>query len=143
MSIIYDALKKSQQARAKLHVKAVRMPRNKRKNMIMMLLILSCIFAIITSLLIPATASLSLPMTSRHSTSQKQQIMPYIAAKPRLMLEGVFLSDTEKLALINHRAYHEGDYVNGMKIVSIAFDQVELKNKYSSIKLRSALTQLD
>ncbi|HTM64118.1 MAG TPA: hypothetical protein VL360_06410 [Gammaproteobacteria bacterium] len=143
MSIIYDALKKSQEARA-AKIQIPRRPRKlkvvKRKNIIITMLILSTIFTIIAALTTPGSPGLKLPMFGKKNAKPPASA---IAAAPRLMLEGVFLSDTEKLAMINHRSYHEGDSINGMQVVSIAFDQVKLGNKQRSIVLRSALTQLD
>lgn len=143
MSIIYDALKKSQEARA-AKIQITRRPRKlkviKRKNIIITMLILTTIFTIIAAFTTPGSPALKLPMFGRKNVKPPVQA---IAAAPRLMLEGVFLSDTEKLAMINHRSYHEGDSINGMQVVSIAFDQVKLGNKQRSVVLRTALTQLN
>lgn len=141
MSIIYDALKKSQQARAaKAPIAVARKKRINRKQAMISLLVLTTIFMIVTALTMTRGKSLSLPLLSRH------EIKPTaiaLNAAPRLMLDGVFLSDTEKMAMINRHSYHEGDSVNGMKVVSIAFDKVQLKNQTHSIILRNALTELN
>lgn len=111
-----------------------------RKKMIMVLVIGVALFATTATLLLTG------PSTSASILSQntvKTLPVPVIASAPRLMLEGVFLSENERLAMINHHTYHEGDRVNGMQVMSIAFDQVTLQNKSRSLTLRSALTQLD
>lgn len=142
MSIIYDALRKSQQARAAKApvVVTARRPKIQRKNIIITMLILTCIFTILAVVTIPGGPSLKLPsLLGQH----KAQPAAIVASAPRLMLDGVFLSDTEKLAMINRRSYHEGDSVSGMKVISIAFDQVTLRGKTHSVTLRNALTQLN
>lgn len=146
MSIIYDALKKSQQARAakKTPITFVRKQRISRKNMILTLLILTCMFASVMIFTMSTESALKLPILGQKLSSAKPvPIALRVKAAPRLMLDGVFLSDTEKLAMINRRSYHEGDVISGFKVVSIAFDQVRLKDKSRSITLRNALTQLN
>ena len=150
MSIIYDALKKSQKTRAAkskpttARVIALKIA-DKRKHIIITLLILTCLFCIVAAFTISGGSSLRLALISKNSPPpvKLQPVVVKIAAAPRLMLDGVFLSEKEKLAMINHHSYHEGDMINGMQVVSIGFDEVELKNNARSIKLRSALTQLD
>ena len=142
MSIIYDALKKSQHARAnKSQIAVAQRPRLTRKNVIITLLILTSLFVV------AATITITNQHAKNAALSQKKVVpvkpIVAIAQAPRLMLEGVFLSENEKLAMINHHTYHEGDNVHGMQIVNIAFDQVTLKNNNRLIKLRSVLTQLD
>lgn len=140
MSIIYDALKKSQQARAaKAPITVARRPKIQRKNIITTLLILTVIFTILAAFM-PGGPSLKMPSLIGQNKTQAPII---VASAPRLMLDGVFLSDTEKLAMINRRSYHEGDSVSGMKVISIAFDQVQLRGKSHSVTLRNTLTQLN
>lgn len=143
MSIIYDALKKSQQARAgKSRVTAAVKQRITKKNMLIVLLLLTSIFVITATISI--TGKLIKLSENKVVVAPKPKApAPVIASAPRLMLEGVFLSDTERLALINHHAYHEGDSINGMKVVNIAFEGVTLKSNTHSVQLRSVMTQLD
>lgn len=142
MSIIYDALKKSQQARAaKAPIAVARKKRINRKHVMITLLVLTTIFMIAAALSMTGGSSLSLPLLGRQSPPKSTAVA--LNAAPRLMLDGVFLSDTEKMAMINRRSYHVGDSVSGMKVVSIAFDQVQLKNQTHSIILRNALTELN
>ena len=46
----------------------------------------------------------------------------------QLMLNGIFVSDEDKMALINHQTFHVGDLVENFKIVSIEVDKVKLEN---------------
>jgi hypothetical protein len=150
LSIIYDALKKSQKTRAaKSRTPTARVIArklaDKRKHVLFTLLILTSLFFIITALTMTGGSSLRLKLISKKAPPpvKVQPVVVKLAAAPRLMLDGVFLSEREKLAMINHHSYHEGDTINGMQVVSIGFDEVELKGNSRSIKLRSALTQLD
>jgi hypothetical protein len=166
LSIIYDALKKSQKARAtqspqprrQLRMPNIpnmpRMPRIpriprisvmkvNRKNMILMLLILTSLFIMAMMLTVQD------PPGASHLFAQEQFVKKPLLAKasttssPRLMLEGVFLSDNEQLAMINHHSYHVGDKVNGMQVVNIALDEVTLQDKKHSVVLRNTITALD
>lgn len=145
MSIIYDALKKSQQVRSsrKTRVAVAVKQRITRKNVIIMLLLLTTIFVISATITISGRLINNAKLSENKPIAKPRPPVVAIARAPRLMLEGVFLSSTEKLAMINHHTYHEGDTVNGMQVVNIAFDQVTLKNNTHSIQLRSVMTQLD
>jgi hypothetical protein len=146
LSIIYDALKKSQQARAsgKVRVATAVKQRMTRKNVMIILLLLTSIFVITATISITGQLTKTKKLSENKVIPKPKPPAPVaIASAPRLMLEGVFLSENEKLALINHHAYHEGDTVNGMQVINIAFDKVTLKNNTHSIQLRSVMTQLD
>jgi len=146
LSIIYDALKKSQKARAKSQrITVMRMPGNRRTQIIATLLLLTGLFVMAVAIKLIAT-------TTKPELAQNIQPVKLPAAlpaaveaasAPRLLLEGVFVSEREKLAMINHHAYHEGDLLNGMQVINISFEQVTLKGKSRSLTLRSDLTQFD
>jgi hypothetical protein len=55
-----------------------------------------------------------------------------------LVLNGVLLSDEEKLALINNKTFHVGDMVGGMRIVSIDFNSVKLASGGQLMTLRTS-----
>ena len=156
MSIIYEALKKSQKTRAAgtKHKPAMRVnvakiarwrpPQVSRKNMILISAILSAMFFTLYFL------SAQTPPGSHLMFSQEKFVVKPLAANaikrlpmPHLNLECVFLSENEKLAMINHHSYHVGDKINGMSITSIAMDRVTLQDKQRSLVLRSAMAELD
>lgn len=68
------------------------------------------------------------------STETIQESKPII--KPRkfltldytgsLVLNGVFISENETVALINNQTHHLGDIVDNMKIISISMDNIKL-----------------
>jgi hypothetical protein len=146
LSIIYDALKKSQKTRAiGSRLKIARIPKNRRAQMIAVLLFLTSLFVVVATIKLSSQPTKAPIMQGARVIKQSAPLQTAAAnvVAPRLLLDGVFLSDKEKLAMINHRAYHEGDLINGMQIVSIAFDEVTLKNNARSLTLRSSITQFD
>ncbi len=46
-----------------------------------------------------------------------------------LQLSGVFISEQEKIAVINGQSIHIGDIVDGKKIISIDYEKVRLQDK--------------
>lgn len=55
-----------------------------------------------------------------------------------LVLNGVLVSDDEKIALINNQSLHTGDSIAGMKVVSIEINKVILQQGSQFIVLRTA-----
>lgn len=51
-------------------------------------------------------------------------------------LNGVFLSDSEKVAMIDNRFFNIGDVVDGMKIIAIHAEGVKLENESGIVELR-------
>ena len=151
MSIIYDALKKSQKIRAasKPKIAVAKRPTNTKQNVLLTLLILTCIFTIIMAATMPSGKLMPSLTLSKHSAKTHPTVMPkkVIAAKepvfivPKMRLDGVFLSSTEKLAMIDNKSYHLGDEVKGMQLVSISLDKVKLKHKKQVVTLRNELVQ--
>lgn len=52
------------------------------------------------------------------------------------ILNGVFVSDEEKIAMINNRFFNIGDTVDGMKIISIEPDKIKLQNDIGMLELK-------
>lgn len=111
MSIIYEALKKTQETRDK------KGPGFNVKKWVLLPLI------IFVSLLIGYAGYHYLPQVIiRH-------------AKIPLTLSAIFLSANNSSALINDQIYHLGDTVNNMKIVSIDPNSVELQDRDKKVSL--------
>jgi len=155
VSIIYDALQKTQKNRAAVvgampaekeiprTVEKV-IPLAKYKNIewidVLLLVVILCLL-------------LAVIHASHHKwkkyISQKQyaQVMLLNSQKQALQLEaragfkkshvlnGVFLSTNEKVALINNKSFHMGDTVDGMKLVSLELNKVKLQNSNSTLVL--------
>lgn len=45
----------------------------------------------------------------------------------KLALNGVFISNQNRLVEINHKFFQQGDTINGLKIVSIEFNKITLQ----------------
>lgn len=59
--------------------------------------------------------------------------------KKNHILNGVFISNSEKIAMINNRMFHRGDEVDGMIISEIDTEGVQLKHDDQMIFLRANL----
>lgn len=152
MSIIYEALKKSQKTRAaKKSMPKINMPKISRiairkfnrKEVILIAMIFSALFMTLFMMSAKTPPGANTMFSINQPVFKASPVVAQQAAVTRLKLEGVFLSDNERLAMINHRTYHEGDNINGMQIISIAFDRVTLQNKARSMVLRSNVTDID
>lgn len=149
MSIIYEALKKTQRNREYRS-----MPARERiavrnldwldKGLVGTIFLLSFI---ILWMYIPHMvrhhAPLTAAFTAKAVTPVSQQAQAPVQqeaaiATNNLTLNGVLLSDSDKIALINNRTYHVGDNVEGLKIVSIEFDNVRLRKGHNLVTLRTA-----
>lgn len=141
MSIIYDALKKSQKVRTtRPTAVSRRMRRPTHKQLVITLLIFSSMMLV---MLLISLATQTKPAPKAVAVVKPVAVKPMLASAPRLMLDGVFLSDSEKLAMINRRAYHIGDQVYDMKVVGISLEKVTLQGKNRSLILKNSFAQLD
>ena len=77
-------------------------------------------------------------------TFKLMQQQPVVASLPeteyrgKFILNGVFLSDDEKVALINNQSYHVGDTLDGMKIVGIDLNSVKFKLSNQILVLKAS-----
>jgi hypothetical protein len=136
VSIIYDALNKTQEIRSRLAV-----PKIKKKAIAYYRLGFYVGLELIFILLLIVTL-LGYPRYKNYSAAKKPVT---IAVKPRAVrpihpkkpyiLNGIFLSDTDSIAIINNVHYHLGDQVEGMNIIEIKEDLVKLKDKSHTIVL--------
>ena len=60
----------------------------------------------------------------------------------KIAFTGIFVSDNSRIAVINKQSYHLGDSVNGMKILAIHQDSVDLQKDDKVIKLHAGATYL-
>lgn len=130
MSIIYDALNKTQEKlREQTNPPKPKLPRLKpTKSMIKTIIFIILFITIFSSIIIyfyhhhfskhPVSITASPPsaMASYHNAKSYE-------------LSGVFLSNRNKVAIINHAYYHIGDRLDGMKVVGMNINEVQLKDK--------------
>jgi hypothetical protein len=116
----------------------------KRKELIYLMLIFTFLFFTV-ALLLSDMPAVNVTMQSSDLASSKPIPIAKLkkAMTPKLMLEGVFLSENESLAMINHQAYRIGDSVNDMKVISISMEQVTLQGNNRSQILRSSVTSFN
>jgi archaellum component FlaF (FlaF/FlaG flagellin family) len=79
----------------------------------------------------------SAPLPTTLPMNEVASVIP--ASANNLLLSGVLVSDNEKLALINKKMYHIGDNVEGLKILSIDINTVQLQDDHGRmVTLRTA-----
>lgn len=130
MSIIYEALKKTQENRqtsqsvAKQEVVIPRSNRTKVTLLFMFGIVISAFFAY-------ERFGGSIEAEQKFMSSKK------LASNPpkNLQINGTFFADQIKMAMINHQMYHVGDTVGDMKIIGIETDKVEFHNEQGDITL--------
>lgn len=123
MSIIYDALQKTQQTRKQEILTAPIAKTSRLKLKKLVYLSASLLLALIFLQIYHHTQLNPLPI--RQIGQQK----PVAAAPTRtkLVLDGVYISESTKLAMINHHMYHIGEQIEGMQIVSINHQSIHLR----------------
>lgn len=118
MSIIYDALQKTQQTREKKIASSLPW-------------VTICLLIIIACLLI-VVISAYYPQIKKYFSFQSSVALPTVRApatyQGNLVLNGVLLSNQEKIAMINNQAFHVGDTVDGLQVVDIQSTSVKLQN---------------
>lgn len=168
VSIINEALKKTQQSRksekekrtqAKMKatttlpptqnavpVSVKKQPDPMTKSDFMFILKATCFLTVTGLLVVMALTQYQHLFTHKsHPTAMMQRVVaskPPIANKIRVAFEGVFLSDTHNAALINKQMMQVGDMLNGMKIIAISPDTVDLQSNNGAIRLKAGATYL-
>jgi len=156
MSIINEALKKTEASIQKNSAKETTTLNKKTKNKPFLLYILifiagiflsSLIFTIIKQKIAPAhfpeTAAKTAPILDKEpQTAQTapNNTTPNLAeeqAKPekKFTLNGIFFSDNDGYALVNNQIVRENDPVDGAKVEKITVNTVELNNEGKIITL--------
>ena len=143
MSIIYDALRKTQENREN-----IRDPQEMTGKTSVMksnrnfewpdIFLLGSIGALLILLIAIYLTHLSFTPDAKKVAVVTPPAVPAVTEPtplPKLVLNGVFLSDHEQIAMINNQTYHFGDIVSGLKIVDIQGSSVKLQNEHHSIVL--------
>ncbi len=138
MSIIYDALQKTQRNRS--GNKDINLDHINRK---IRFLDRGLLIAIILLLVMVGYAYHPLLTMHLHVTKTKPVVIAApqtveAAAPPNMVLNGVLMSDNNQTALINNQFYHIGDSVNGMKIINIELNNVKLQQGNQVVILRTS-----
>ncbi len=138
MSIIYDALQKTQRSRKKTVLKNRPDIFDIGLLTVIFVLIFICLFAYFRpakgnkiKTAVP-THPLATPEVSKNAVVGKSalpQIKNQISHHDdSFVFNGVYISAQNKIALINQQEYHVGDVVNGLKIIEINANSVKLQD---------------
>ena len=125
MSIINDALQKIQRARKKRHGSLQYISENQNRSVwksgIFFLAMVVLLIGLLTSY------------------TQLNLFQSNAIVKNKLTLNGVFISDEMKMAMINNQEYHIGDKIGKLKVMSIEEDSVKLahKNKVTELNVEA------
>lgn len=76
------------------------------------------------------------------NANQTEMITATSSPRERISLAGILVGENSKIAIMNKQAYHPGDTILGMKIVAIHEDAVDLKRKNKIVRLRAGATYL-
>lgn len=133
MSIIYDALKKTQRKRQTIHESTINMSPKMNRTLPKVRS---------KSYILPSMLFIGLLITfTGYQYTQYQAAYKAPAAVKKavdLTLNGVFVSDKSKIAMINNDTYKVGDRINGMQIVAIDMNLVTMKDKdQNTVTLKS------
>lgn len=150
MSIIYDALKKVEVAIDKtptVKVNKERKPRFKTYLIYVSVICVGFFVAYIFFGLFTKPLKTSTTVTVKSPAPPPSSLLPPPAppstdiqkpAQPSLTLNGVFFSEDQGYALINNRIVKEGDLIDGVTVVRITLEEVDLNFQGQDIKLSTA-----
>jgi hypothetical protein len=150
VSIIYDALKKTQQNRVSYTENLIlQQPKRKYFWLLPTALITGFVLFVVVSFYIyPRIKFNTLPsdfagasvnsIAAKTKVKTKTNIEATVSTSNKFVLNGVFLSDNVKIAMINNQSYAEGDTIDNMKVVSVEANQVRLQNSDQNILLKVA-----
>lgn len=136
LSIIDEAMKKSQQSPIPNRFKLAITKKSGSKTLARMIGLLPIVILLgigILLIFIPQA-----PPPVKKVIAKPIQNIP----KKKISIEGVFISEGNKIAYINNQALRLGDQLNGMKIIAIGLDSIMLQQQNGNIELRTGSTYL-
>lgn len=85
-------------------------------------------------------------LTPPEKPAKPAPIMQVVAKPPvpksKVTFEGVFLTENENIAFINKQSLKLGDTINGMRIVAITGDTVDLQSNQGVLRIKAGATYL-
>lgn len=139
MSIIYEALKKTQNKRSEaqefIEPQKINNALKVRSYSVILMGILS--FLVIVNIFQYFYHAYAAKRPSAQ-VSQAPVIAEDEIFKNKHKLSGVFLSTNEKVAMIDNKFYYLGSSIDGMKLVKMKLNQVTLRDEKMSINLEVA-----
>lgn len=137
MSIIYDALQKTQRKRMNTDESN---PRKRTMSYSTYIIIINIL--LIICLLAFAKIYNTIWDSKAKLLSAQTQLKDEQAAtlkKDKFILSGMFISKEEKFVVINNKSLHEGDQIDGVEIVKISPSKVILSKNEEFFTLKSNL----
>lgn len=134
MSIIYEALKKTQDNRQTLQkpIKEVVIPRSNRMKIILLIMFAGLVTAFFAYQHFTGT-----DMQSQYKhVMAKKKISVALNTQENIKVNGTFFANKIKMAMINHQMYHVGDTINDMKIIGIETDNVKFRTDQGDVSMR-------
>lgn len=141
MSIIYDALTKVQRSRRSAEKIEFDFERKNRAYAWFDRILIIAIASLIIILIYGYSSIMIKKRIKIKSSSSAVPIVHTIQAKPvpvlkyttidytgAVILNGIFISDNDRFAIINNQTVHVGDVVNNKKIVIINYNNIILKD---------------
>lgn len=155
MSIIYDALKKVEEAKRITYPKEIIKEDKSKYKIYLIYGLIVCFGVFIASIFL---GRFSKPLeTNIHQVAKDLPQIEKTLAEPipkpivpistplsveskeesliSFVLNGIFFSEDEGYALINNQIAKVGDVIEGARVLRISLDEVELESKGSTIKL--------
>lgn len=143
MSIIYDALQKTQKNREVVSatIDASSKDQPDRRLKLALAFLLPLVAVLVLALIYFIYKSQSHPVSPAKMVATKINPLPVRVQKPlpnkaNFVLNGTFISDQSKIAMINDQMFKIGDHVDGMEIVDIQYGKVKLKIDNMVLELR-------
>ncbi len=139
MSIIYEALKKTQEQREPIREMAAPVKKISAKRTKTRIFFYGMMIALIFLANYPAFKKNHHPVkTIAKLTPPTAPVTPPAVTSPPviqqpIVLNGIFISNQKQTALIDNQFYTLGDTIQGMKIISIETKSVKLQNANGSI----------
>lgn len=138
MSIIFDALQKSQHRLTKGQL-TDSYPHSTAKRIIAEAFLFLCL-AVFSTLPPAAVSSWLFPAQPLLISEKKPEpLAPPPMTTDNLVLNGIFFSGRVKVAMINNQLLAEGDKVGGMRIEHIGQSDVDLTDGLRHLKLKSLM----
>ena len=133
MSIIYRALQKTQKTREKTTADVLRMRPDwiiKGMGGLIVLLFGAVLYSYLSSMHFPILHAAPVVKTP---APVPVQVVSEDAFKTKYFLNGIFMSDKTKMAMINSQYFHIGDMIDGFRIYHICDKDVKLRNEHQQI----------
>ena len=99
-------------------------PKSKKNRLIFLIISLLCLAGIITFYYLGIPNSISLDLKKTHKNSSQKTSRP----STDIEIKGIMMMNEKNMALIGDNIYEVGDSIQGMEIIAISIDSVQMIN---------------